>query len=133
LNDKNRRRTAYEHVIRIAQDNNASNHKKEIGEAYGFIGLDQLLDATSNNEWERPVETLKKAIANNPDLPSQSDLRTWLGQSEMYLYFKKVKETGDRKGNDFLKQDACSEFNKVLKIDPRSTNAKNGKEKLDCP
>jgi len=133
LNDKARRRSAYEHVLKLAQQNNSNDHRKEIGEALGFIGMDQLLDATINNEWEKPVETLKRAIQYNPDLPSQADLHTWLGQSLMYLYFKRVKETGDRKGNDYLKQDACAEFNKVLKIDPKNPNAKNSKDKLDCP
>ncbi len=126
-------RTEYERVLRLAQENDPNNHRKEIGEACGFIGMVQLLDATTSNEWEKPIETLRKAIQYSPDLPSQADLHTWLGQSLMYLYFKKVKETGDRKAYDHLKQEACNEFNKVLKIDPRNSNAKNGKEKLDCP
>lgn len=126
-------RIEYERVLRLAQGNDANNHRKEIGEACGFIGMVQLLDATTSNEWEKPIETLRKAIQYSPDLPSQADLHTWLGQSLMYLYFKKVKETGDRKAYDHLKQEACNEFNRVLKIDPRNSNAKNGKEKLDCP
>ncbi len=52
----------------------------------------------------------------------------WLAQA---LVLARVE--GDNAGNAKLKDEACSEYRKVLRLDPGNTDAKKGIERIGCP
>jgi len=39
---------------------------------------------------------------------------------------------GDDAGNKKLQEEACAEFSKVLRLDPRNEDAKKSKERIGC-
>ena len=51
----------------------------------------------------------------------------WLGTT---LVLMRVE--GDNEGNKKLVEEACSEFSKCLRLDPRNEDARKAKERIGC-
>jgi hypothetical protein len=42
------------------------------------------------------------------------------------------RKEGDNEGNKRLVEEACQEFTKTLRLDPRNEDAKKAKERISC-
>ena len=90
----------------------------------------QLLDpkgdkADNKKKVDEAVKQDRRAIELDA---GSAPAHLWLAQS---LVFSRVE--GDNEGNTKLKEEACAEYRKVLKIDPRNEDAKKGMERIGCP
>lgn len=59
--------------------------------------------------------------------PSNAEAHFWLGETLV-----RARVPGDDERNKKLKEEACSEWRKVLKLDPKNENAKKGLERIGC-
>ena len=87
--------------------------------------LDPKGDAADNKKKKDDAIThFRKSVSLDPG-SVQGHL--WLGQA---LIQSRVE--GDNEGNAKLQAEACAEFAKVLRLDPRNEDAKKAKERIGC-
>jgi len=89
----------------------------------------QLLDPNaSEEENDRRKQDaalhFRKAIQFDP---GSADAHFWLGQSLLLL-----RKEGDTEGNKKLVEEACAEFSRCLRLDPKNENAKKARERIGC-
>jgi tetratricopeptide (TPR) repeat protein len=90
----------------------------------------QLLDPEKGQEEnkrlvEEAISHFRRAAAMEP---SSSAAHLWLAQG---LVLARIE--GDNAGNAKLKEEACGEYRKVLRLDPGNGDAKKGIERIGCP
>lgn len=90
----------------------------------------QLLDPEKGQEDNRKIVEdaighFRKATGMDQ---SSAGAHLWLAQG---LVLARVE--GDNAGNAKLKEEACSEYRKVLRLDPGNADAKKGMERIGCP
>ena len=79
-------------------------------------------------ENRRKIEDAVRAFRKCIDLePSNGQGHLWLGQGLILL-----RVEGDNAGNKKLTEEACSEFKKALRIEPRNDDAKKAMERYGC-
>lgn len=90
----------------------------------------QTLDPNEGDEEGRRKtgEALKHFRSCIEKNPGNVQGHFWVGECLVRL-----RIPGDDKENERLKQEACAEWRKVLKLDPRNEDAKKGLERISCP
>ncbi len=73
---------------------------------------------------EDAINKFRRAIQMDP---CNAQAHFWLGNSLTYL-----RKEGDTNGNRKLQEEACSEYGKALKCDPRLDEAKKSRERIGC-
>ena len=89
----------------------------------------QLLDpnaSTDENTRKKAeaVQHFRKSVALDP---GTAQAHFWLGAG---LVLSRVE--GDNEGNKKLVEEACSEYSKCLRLDPKNEDAKKSKERIGC-
>jgi tetratricopeptide (TPR) repeat protein len=112
--------------FRKAQAVGGANGATEL--SWGQAILQTLDKSDTPEETKRKKEDAIKHLRKSIELEANNAAaHLWLGQS---LVLSRVE--GDNEGNRKLQEEACSEYKKVLRIQPSNADAKKGMERIGC-